>query len=51
MTPTRLFLALALCFAGAVSAAEPPKPKLVVNIAIDQFRYDYLPRFREHYTV
>ncbi|HEY2980643.1 MAG TPA: alkaline phosphatase family protein [Anaerolineales bacterium] len=25
-------------------------PKLVLLIAVDQFRYDYLTRFREHYT-
>src|SRR4051794_479432 len=27
----------------------PPKPKLVVGIIIDQFRYDYLTRFRNDY--
>jgi predicted AlkP superfamily pyrophosphatase or phosphodiesterase len=36
-------------------AAEPPNPtrtppKLVVVIVIDQFRYDYLTRFRSEYT-
>jgi len=31
-------------------AAEPRRPKLVMLIAIDQFRYDYLPRFRGEYT-
>ncbi len=42
---------------GAVSfAAAPPttpparKPKLVLAIAIDQFRYDYLTRYRSEYT-
>ena len=29
--------------------AEPPKPKLIVSIIIDQFRYDYLTRFRSDY--
>lgn len=33
---------------GPVS--EPRCPKLVLLIAIDQFRYDYLPRFRSEYT-
>jgi hypothetical protein len=32
---------------GAVGRA---KPKLVVGIVIDQFRYDYLTRFRDAYT-
>ena len=32
---------------AAVIAAE--KPKLVVAIAVDQFRYDYLLRFRTEY--
>ncbi len=46
----------ALTLIGAVSAvccfaasAPPPKPKLVVGIIIDQFRYDYLTRFRSAY--
>ncbi len=29
--------------------AATPKPKLVVSIIIDQFRYDYLTRFRSDY--
>jgi arylsulfatase A-like enzyme len=28
----------------------PAKPKLVLAITVDQFRYDYLVRFRESYT-
>ena len=39
------FAALSICCAAA--AAE--KPKLVVAIAVDQFRYDYLLRFRAEY--
>src|SRR5215470_427827 len=39
------FAALGTCCAAA--AAE--KPKLVVAIAVDQFRYDYLLRFRTEY--
>jgi predicted AlkP superfamily pyrophosphatase or phosphodiesterase len=39
-----------LYFAGTASFAAPAsKPKLVVAIAIDQFRYDYLTRFRDSY--
>jgi Type I phosphodiesterase / nucleotide pyrophosphatase len=30
-------------------AAAPKKPKLVLAIVIDQFRYDYLTRFRSEY--
>lgn len=39
------------CFTAlALSAAQlPNKPKLVVGIVIDQFRYDYLTRFRADY--
>ena len=52
MTRTRriivcLFAAIATLFA----ANEPPKrPRLVLAIVIDQFRYDYLLRFRNDYT-
>ena len=38
-----------LLAAAAVLAADPPKPKLVLAIVIDQFRYDYLTRFRAEY--
>lgn len=40
--------ALALCPA-IVLGATTPKPKLVIGIIIDQFRYDYLTRFRYDY--
>ncbi len=36
-------------FATGISPAASPKPKLVVGIIIDQFRYDYLTRFRNEY--
>lgn len=50
----RLFIPL-LILSGAVfcglSAAPPPKkPKLIVAVVIDQFRYDYLLRFQQDYT-
>jgi predicted AlkP superfamily pyrophosphatase or phosphodiesterase len=41
-------LACALAAASFLAAA-PKKPKLVVAIVIDQFRYDYLTRFRSEY--
>ena len=48
----RLALVLLLCtvLASAQPAAAPRKPKLVVAIVVDQFRYDYLTRFRSEYT-
>ena len=42
-----IFAFLAVLCAAAATAA--PKPKLVVAIAVDQFRYDYLTRFRSEY--
>ncbi len=41
-----------LCFSlfvQGVLAQTTPKPKLVVAIVVDQFRYDYLTRFRASY--
>lgn len=46
----RLLSALGVCLAASVLAAPPTKPRLVVNLAIDQFRYDYLTRFQADYT-
>ena len=37
---------LSLLLASTLVVAAPKKPKLVVAIVIDQFRYDYLTRFR-----
>src|ERR1700679_3181851 len=34
----------------ALQSQTRPGPKLVVAIVIDQFRYDYLTRFRADYT-
>jgi predicted AlkP superfamily pyrophosphatase or phosphodiesterase len=51
----RNLLCFIICLAGAVATlfAAPPqstkKPKLVLAIVIDQFRYDYLLRFRNDY--
>src|SRR5580692_11998218 len=35
---------------SARATHAPAAPKLVVAIVIDQFRYDYLTRFRSEYT-
>lgn len=42
-------LVLSLC-ASLHAQPSPARPKLVVAITVDQFRYDYLVRFRDHYT-
>ena len=42
-----------LCALAALPAAQPaagPDIRLVLLIAVDQFRYDYLTRFRSEYT-
>src|ERR1035438_6643943 len=44
----RKILALILMAVSLLGAA-PKKPKLVVAIVIDQFRYDYLTRYRSDY--
>src|SRR5258707_12145690 len=55
--PSFLKKTFALLFLPAAAfAAAPPaitssaRPKLVLAIAIDQFRYDYLTRYRHEYT-
>ncbi|SPE41484.1 Type I phosphodiesterase/nucleotide pyrophosphatase [Candidatus Sulfopaludibacter sp. SbA3] len=42
---------LLLCALAAASllAAAPKKPKLILAVVFDQFRYDYLERFRSEY--
>jgi predicted AlkP superfamily pyrophosphatase or phosphodiesterase len=42
-------LFIAALLSGLAAGAEQQKPKLVVGIVIDQFRYDYLTRFRADY--
>src|SRR5262245_66249429 len=42
-----VLFALVLTTTGFGFAAPPAKPKLVVGIVIDQFRYDYLERFAD----
>ncbi|MFN0169260.1 MAG: alkaline phosphatase family protein [Bryobacteraceae bacterium] len=41
--------AIALALSPALPALAAPKPKLVLAIMVDQFRYDYLVRFRSEY--
>jgi predicted AlkP superfamily pyrophosphatase or phosphodiesterase len=40
---------MCLLAAACLLTAAPKKPKLVLVIAIDQFRYDYLTRYRGEY--
>lgn len=47
----KLILSLLLAFSlDAQPKTQPRPPKLVIAIVIDQFRYDYLTRFRADYT-
>ncbi len=43
----RILVLVLLCL--LVSSAAPRRPKLVVAVIFDQFRYDYLTRFRTEY--
>jgi len=43
-------IVLLLSALAALAATPTKKPKLIVNLAVDQFRYDYLTRFRTEYT-
>jgi predicted AlkP superfamily pyrophosphatase or phosphodiesterase len=45
-----LFSLLFVSLSVALPAPPPAKPKLVLAIAIDQFRYDFLTRYRSEYT-
>jgi hypothetical protein len=40
---------LSLIVAASIAAAAP-RPKLVVTVVLDQFRYDYLTRYRSDYS-
>jgi len=44
---SRLLVLLLSCSAVSLAA---PKPKLILAVMIDQFRYDYLVRFRSDYS-
>ena len=45
-------MVVALAFADAIFASPVParKPKLVVGIVVDQFRYDYLVKYKSEYN-
>ncbi len=45
----KLFAFLLLAVSLAMAAPPAPKPKLILTIVIDQFRYDYLTRYRSDY--
>lgn len=45
-----IFLSSVIFGAAPPSHAPSKEPKLVLGIVIDQFRYDYLTRFRKDYT-
>lgn len=40
-------LAFALAAPSPVRAEAPPRPKLILSILVDQFRYDYVERFHD----
>lgn len=46
----RIFLFLLLALAPLSAQTAPKRPKLVLAICVDQFRYDYLIRFRDQYN-
>ncbi len=46
----RILVLIGLAVSATFSADPPKRPKLVVAIIIDQFRYDYLLRFRDDYN-
>src|ERR1700687_720047 len=49
-TVRAVLLSLAIVTTLLAQLPSPPKkPKLVLAIVVDQFRYDYLLRFREDY--
>jgi hypothetical protein len=47
--PGILITFIIACIGAPAQAAVPPRPKLVLAIVVDQFRYDYLTRFRGDY--
>ena len=43
-------LAIVGCALALAASAPPKKPKLILMVVVDQFRYDYLLRFQSDYT-
>src|SRR5271154_4921801 len=50
ITHTVAAVLLFACTAALLAAPAPKKPRLIVAVVVDQFRYDYLLRFRADYT-
>ena len=50
LTRRSLLFLSAAAFATGIYGQSPARPKLVLAIAVDQFRYDYLTRFRADYS-
>src|SRR5438105_3617339 len=50
MRRLQTYLTLCIVSVTALLAAAPSRPKLVLAVVIDQFRYDYLLRFRKDYN-
>ena len=44
-TPLAILLILILCFGSVAQSQKRTRPRLVLLIAVDQFRYDYLERY------
>ena len=49
MKLARLALAALACGIAATAAAQPPQPKLVVAISVDQFSADLFQQYRQHF--
>ncbi len=47
--PALLIILIALTVSFGRAAPAPQKPRLILTIVIDQFRYDYTTRFRSEY--
>ena len=45
-----IFLIAGACFGADAVPATPLKPKLLLAVVVDQFRYDYILKFRADYT-
>src|SRR5262245_41928805 len=50
MTKIRVVGLLVLAIASAMLAAEPPRPKLIVQISVDQLRGDLPLRYQERFV-
>ena len=46
----KYLLVFVIFLVTGASIAQPGKPKLVIGIVVDQMRYEYLERFKTHYS-